>query len=126
MEDFSSGVWAGSQEATRRWLRARATFARLRIMSVEDIFLLPCLIFLLFSLFLIAGFQDGQGETFDNAAVSSPPKGPTLGLASSTLFGTMSGIKSIVYHNLFYGTKVVVHILCSIHKYLHSISSRTA
>lgn len=29
----SSGVLAGSHEATRRWLRARATLARLRIMS---------------------------------------------------------------------------------------------
>ena len=29
----SSSVWAGSQDATRRWLRARATFARLRMTS---------------------------------------------------------------------------------------------
>lgn len=32
----SLSSWEGSQEATRRWLRDRATFARLRIMSDSD------------------------------------------------------------------------------------------
>lgn len=45
--DDSSAVWGGSHEATSRWLRARATLARLRIMSVSgfdvdvDIFFSP-------------------------------------------------------------------------------------
>ena len=33
--DDSSTDWGGSHEATSRWLRARATLARLRIMSVS-------------------------------------------------------------------------------------------
>ena len=63
-EDCSSVVCGGSHEATRRWLRARATLARLRIMSVEDIS--P---FFLFVFLLVISWGDFEvedvRETFD-------------------------------------------------------------
>lgn len=71
----SSVVCGGSHEATRRWLRARATFARLRIMSVEDI--LP-FFFVVYDVGL--GSQDGR-ETFDMGGSMVTAWGTDLGLA---------------------------------------------
>lgn len=87
-EVCSSVVCGGSHEATRRWLRARATFARLRIMSVEDIlsfFLSFFLFFLLFFFFfgyygVGLGSQDGR-ETFDTGGNMVTAWGTDLGLA---------------------------------------------
>ena len=86
-EVCSSVVCGGSHEATRRWLRARATFARLRIMSVEDI--LSFFLVFFFSFFFSFSFcyygvglgsQDGR-ETFDTGGNMVTAWGTDLGLA---------------------------------------------